>query len=324
MSREKRNRGQEPAATLWGRALELDRRDFLKSFGAGIFVFFSLEIPPSKGQESRGRGYPTDPNAYLRIGEDGRVTVYSGKIEMGQGIVTSLAQMAADELGVALEAVDMIMGDTQVCPFDMGTYGSMSTRFFGPALRGAAAEARTVLIGLAAERLRIPAGDLRVERGIVFAASDRSKRVSFAQLAGGRTITRKSEGKTALKSPSEFSLMGKPAKRTDAVVKVTGKAVYAGDVRLPGMLYARVLRPPAHGAQPKTVDTTAAEKLPGVTVVKQDGMVAVLHPDPEMAARALGAVKADFELPAPAADNRTIFDYLVAKAPGGAGERTQG
>ncbi len=233
-----------PAATRGSGLHAFDRREFLKAFGAGIFVFFSVDVPPMDGQESRGRGYPADLNAYLRIGEDGRVTVYSGKIEMGQGVVTSLAQMAADELGVSLDAVDMVMGDTQVCPFDMGTYGSMSTRFFGPALRGAAAEARAVLVDLAAEQLGTPAQGLEVANGAVFVASDPKKRVSFGQLAHGRKITRKPDGKPVIKPLSEFALMGKPVKRTDAVAKVTGKALYAGDVRLPGMLYARVLRPP--------------------------------------------------------------------------------
>ena len=89
---------------------------------------------------------PTDFNAFLRIGEDGRVTCFTGKIEMGQGIVTSLAQMLADELSVPLEQVDMVMGDTDLCPWDMGTFGSMTTRFFGPPLRAAAAEAQNVLL----------------------------------------------------------------------------------------------------------------------------------------------------------------------------------
>ena len=116
----------------------LDRRDFLRLLGSGVVVFFGIDPAELAGQEARGRGYPADLNAYLTIGENGRVTIYSGKIEMGQGVMTSLAQMAADELGVSLESIDMVMGDTDLCPFDNGTYGSMSTRFFGPALRAGA------------------------------------------------------------------------------------------------------------------------------------------------------------------------------------------
>jgi len=131
----------------------LDRRSFLKLVGGGIVVFVRLGPTDALAQ---GRAYPTDVNAYLRIGEDGRVTVFSGKIEMGQGVMTSLAQMAAEDLGVGLDSIEMIMGDTDRCPWDMGTFGSLTTRMFGPALRAAAAEARQILLGLASLRLGVP------------------------------------------------------------------------------------------------------------------------------------------------------------------------
>jgi nicotinate dehydrogenase subunit B len=294
----------------------VDRRDFIKFIGAGITVFIAFDpLKYVMGQESPGRGYPADFNAYLKIGEDGRVTVFSGKIEMGQGVMTSLAQMAADELGVSLESIDMVMGDTETCPSDMGTFGSMSTRFFGPALRAAAAAARSVLLDLASEQLKIPKDKLGVENGAVFVAADKGTRVTYGQLAKGQKITRKLDGKAVLKSLSEFSLMGKPVKRLDARAKVTGKAQYAGDVRLPDMLYASILRPPAHGATMKSVDISAAAKIPGVTVVNQEGIVAVLHKDPETAEKALGSIKADFDVPKAAFDNETVFDYLVQSLP---------
>ena len=141
----------------------LDRRAFLKLLGGGIIVLVRLR--PS-GVWAQGRGYPTDINAYLRIGENGRVTVFSGKIEMGQGVMTSLAQMAAEDLGVSLDSIEMILGDTDRCPWDMGTFGSLTTRMFGPALRTAAAEARQVLMELAAKQLGAPGDrleDLRDE-----------------------------------------------------------------------------------------------------------------------------------------------------------------
>ncbi|MEJ2724990.1 MAG: molybdopterin-dependent oxidoreductase, partial [Deltaproteobacteria bacterium] len=134
--------------------LQVNRRDFLKIAGSGIFVFFTLGDVLLLQQDGWSREpLPTDFNAFLRIGEDGRVHCFTGKIEMGQGIVTSLAQMLADELDVSLEAVDMVMGDTDLCPWDMGTFGSRSTRFFGPPLRAAGAEARRVLLELASEHL---------------------------------------------------------------------------------------------------------------------------------------------------------------------------
>jgi nicotinate dehydrogenase subunit B len=295
--------------------LSLDRREFFKLIGGGIIVFFTCDATDLFGQEGRGPSYPADFNAYLRIAEDGKVTLFSGKIEMGQGVITSLAQEAADELGVALESIEMVMGDTDLCPYDSGTYGSMSTRFFGPAVRAAAAEAKAVLLDLAAEQLKAPKGKLSVENGVVFVTADKTSRVTFGQLAKGQKITRKLDGKAVTKSVSQFTVMGKPVKRTDASVKVTGKAQYAGDIRVPGMLYASILRPPAHGATVRNVNTSAAEKMPGVIVVNQDGLIAVLHQDPEAAGKALASIKAQFDVPKPAVDNSTIFDHLLNSAP---------
>jgi nicotinate dehydrogenase subunit B len=298
-----------------GGPVRFSRREFLRLFGAGIVISFTVgDFSPLEAQERRGQ-YPADFNAYLRIGEDGRVTVFSGKIEMGQGVVTSLAQMAGEELRVPLDAIDMVMGDTQRCPTDMGTFGSMSTRFFGPALRAAAAEALAVLLELASERLGVPKEQLVAENGVVSVVRDRTRQVTYGQLAKGQAIQRHLSGKPTLRSRTEFTLSGKPVPRTDARAKVTGEAKYAGDVRLPGMLYARVLAPPAHGATLKSVDTTAAAAMPGVTVVNEGGLVAVLHADPEAAGRALAAVRADFDVPAPAVDTNTIFDHLVQAAP---------
>jgi isoquinoline 1-oxidoreductase len=291
--------------------LSVDRRDFLKLIGGGIVVFFTWDATDLFGQPS----YPADFNAYLRIAGDGKVTLFSGKIEMGQGVITSLAQEAAEELGVALESIEMVMGDTDLCPYDSGTYGSMSTRFFGPAVRTAAAEAKAVLLDLAAEKLKTPKKNLSIENGVVFVTADRKSRVTFGQLAEGQKITRKLDGKAITKSVSQFTMIGKPVKRTDALAKVTGKAQFAGDIRMPGMLYAKILRPPAHGATLKNVDTSAAKKVPGVVVVNQDDLIAVLHQDFEAAERALKIIKAEFDLPKPTVDNATIFDHLLNSAP---------
>ena len=296
----------------------LDRRDFVRLLGGGIIVLFTTDLSELLGQESRTRGYPTDFNAYLRIAADGKVTVYSGKIEMGQGVVTSLAQMAADELAVPLDAVEMVMGDTALCPYDAGTWGSMSTRFFGPALRGAAAEAKAVLLTLASEQLKASVDALRAADGVISVASDPKTRITYGDLAKGQKIVRKLDGKVVTKPVSEFRVMGRPEKRRDARAKVTGKAQFAGDVRLPGMLYAKILRPPAHGATLKSVDTAAAARLPGVVVVNEGGMVAVLAPDPETAEKALTLVKADFDVPKPAFDDKTVFAHLLTA--GGTGE----
>ena len=205
--------------------------------------------------EPRGSPAPDpDFNAFLHIGADGRVTLLVGKIEMGQGVITSLPQLAAEELNVPLDMVDCVMGDTDLCPFDMGTFGSLSVRL-GPVLRAAAAEARAVLVQMAAEKLGVPVAELTVKDGVVISRTDRSKRVSYGELAGGKRIERRLEGKAALEKVAEFTIVGKSAPRRDALDKVTGKAKYAGDIAPSGALHARILRPPSHGAALTSVDT---------------------------------------------------------------------
>ena len=204
-------------------------------------------------------GLPSDFNAFLRIGEDGRVTCLTGKIEMGQGIITSLPQMVAEELETPLDTVDIVMGDTDLCPWDMGTFGSMTTRMFGPALRAAAAEARGVLLELAADQLKVPQTQLVAKDGVISDSQDAKNKISYGQLAKGQKIERHLQSKPSLKQPAQFKVVGQSHTRHDGEAKVTGKAHYAADIRVPGMLYAKILRPPAHGATLKSVDTAAGQ-----------------------------------------------------------------
>lgn len=295
-------------------ALELDRRSFLRWLGGGVAVFVTLGPSELVAQESR-RAASADFNAFVRIGANGRVTVFSGKIEMGQGVWTSQAQMVAEDLGVPLESVDMVLGDTDLCPWDNGTYGSQTTRMLGPALRAAAAEARAVLTQLASERLGAPTQRLVVERGVISVMGEPSRNVTYGQLSQGQAIAHALDEKAVLRATREFRVMGRSPKRLDARDKVTGGAKYAADMRLPGMLYACVLRPPAHGATLTKVDTTAAARKPGVTVVDQDGLVAALHADPEAAEAARQVLKAEWSAAPPGADQAGIFDELIARAP---------
>jgi len=296
------------------RLTAMDRRGFVKALGGGVLVLVSAPSLTT-GLEAQGRpGYPTDLNAYLHIAEDGKVTLFSGKIEMGQGITTSLAQMAAEELGAPLDAFTVVAGDTATCPWDAGTWGSMTTRFFGPAVRAAAAQARLVLMDLAAQRLGVPRAQLTAQEGVVYVTRDRSRRVSYGELARGQQITHTVDEKAVLRAVREFRVMGRSPRRLDGRDKVTGAGKFAGDVRRPGMLYARIVRPPSHGATPRSLDTSAAAAMPGVTVVNHDGLVAVLAPDPETASRALEAVKAEWDVPAVAVNTDSIFDHLVATA----------
>jgi len=294
------------------------RRRFLKGLGGGIFVFFALGTLPAQERQPRGgQALPSDFNAFLRIAPDGRVTCFTGKIEMGQGVVTSLAQILAEELDVPVTSVDMVMGDTDLCPWDMGTFGSRSTRFFGPSLREAAAEARAVLISLAAERLGIDKGQLVVAGGVVRERKKSGKQITYGRLSQGKTIERRMMPKPAPKQVSDYTIVGKATPQKDGVAKVTGKAGYAGDVRLSDMLYARALKPPAHGAKLKGLDTSAIEDDKEVRLVREGDLVAVLHHYPDGAEIALSKIKAEWEVPRSDLDPASIYPHLLHVAPAG-------
>lgn len=295
----------------------LDRRDFLKVTGAGIFILFTWGDLKVFAQERQGRGLPSDFNAFLKIGEDGRVLCYTGKIEMGQGVITSLAQMLADELDVSLDSVDMIMGDTDICPWDMGTFGSMTTRFFGPPLRAAGAEGRQVLKELASKQLNVQLNDLVTDNGVVFVKNNKNKKITYAQLAKGKKIERHLSDKVQVKKPSEFKIIGKSVKRRDGYDKVTGKAKYTGDIQLPGMLYARILRPPAHGAKLISVDLSEAKKIYDIQVIHEGDFIAVLHKYPDVADSAISKIKANYERSNTGIDDKNIFNHLLKVAPKG-------
>jgi nicotinate dehydrogenase subunit B len=290
----------------------LGRRDFIRLLGPGLYLFFSIEEAfPFDQEGGGGRGYPADFNAYLRIAEDGRVTCFTGKIEMGQGIIAALAQMLAEELEVSYNSVSVVLGDTRLCPWDGGTNGSRSVKYFGPALRAAGAEAREVLIQMAAEQLQVPRDRLTVKDGVVSDRTNAAKKISYGALAKGKTIERHLEQKPALKAPAAFTVCGKSLPRVDAPEKVTGKAKYAGDIRLPGMLYGRVLKPPAHGAKLKKVDVSAAKAIDGARILQEGDFVAVVHPLPDGAEKALSLIKAEYDLPEAKVDEKTIHEHLL-------------
>jgi nicotinate dehydrogenase subunit B len=291
---------------------QLTRRQFLKRMGllgGGIVVYVSIGDSLALAQQL------PDFNAFLRIGADGQVACFTGKIEMGQGVITSLAQMLADELAVPLASVDMVMGDTLLCPFDRGTFGSMSTKYFGPTLRQAAAEARAVLIEMAAEKLKVPAQQLKVADGQVIDSQSTNRRVTYAQLTGGKIIERHLKQSASPLPASQHTISGKAVGRMDARQKVTGEARYAGDIRLPGMLYAKILRPPAHDAVLKKVDLAPAKEVSGVEIVRDGDLIGVLHQYPDEAQKALDKIKVEWEQPQPKIDNRSIFDHLLHSAP---------
>lgn len=295
---------------------DLRRREFFGLAGAGLFIFFHADTASAQepARLPARQGGPTDLNAYLKIGADGRVTCMGGKVELGQGVTTELAQVLAEELDVAFDSIDLVLGDTDLCPYDMGTFGSMTTPNLVPAVRRAGAEARAVLLQLAAERLGAFPDKLQVRAGVIGDPAKRGSTVTYGQLVEGKRIERHLNN-VPTKSVTAFQLIGKSQHRKDGVEKVTGQARYSADLTFPGMLFAAVLRPPAHGARLKSADTSGAEKIAGVQVVRENGMVAVLHERPDIAREALAAVKADFENPPAGPDDKTIFDHMQKLAP---------
>ncbi len=295
---------------------QLSRRDFLKISGSGVFISFTAGTLSPIAVQQRDRGYPTDFNAYLKIGDDGRVSLFCSKIEMGQGIITSMAQMLAEELDVRIDSIDMVMGDTMLCPWDSGTTGSRSTKFFGPPLRRAGAEARAILLQMASEKLNIAPDHLVVKNGVVSDKMNAANKVTYAELVKGKQIDRHISN-VPIKSISEHTVSGASTKRMDARLKVTGEAKFASDIILPGMLYAKVLRPPSHDAKLASVDVSKAQNIKGAIVIQEDGLIAVLHEKPELAEKVLALVTAKWDVPDPKVDNQSIFDYLKKAAPDG-------
>jgi isoquinoline 1-oxidoreductase len=291
--------------------IRYDRREFIKKLGGGIIVIFSLgELSMLQGWSQNDAEEMVDFNAFLRVKEDGRVDCYTGKIEMGQGVITSLAQALAEELEVPINSVDMIMGDTDLCPYDAGTWGSLTTRFADPVLRAAAAEAREILIELASKKFEIQHESLEASNGTVFVKGDNKLSVTYAELTKGKKIVRSLKNKPLIKNFKDFDIIGKSVISLDSEAKVTGSANYSGDIKLPGMVYATIARPPAYGSKKIHVDTSGLDVFDGVEMVEDGNLVAVVHPDPEIANKAAKKVKIKWEEPKAKADNETIFEYF--------------
>ena len=287
-----------------------DRRKFIRNMGSGIIVVFCLGDIGLLNASSSSPDEDLNFNAYLRVKENGRVDCYTGKIEMGQGIITSLAQVLAEELEVSIYEVDMVMGDTELCPYDAGTWGSLTTRFTDPVIRAAAAEAREVLLGLAEEKLGITKELLAIKEGVVYAKNDPSKKVSYAELTKGQKIVKSLKEKPEIKRSKEFKIIGKPVLSLDAEAKVTGKAKYTADIKLPGMVYAKIVRPKVYGAKKLSVDASGLSKFQGVEFVEIDNLVAVVHEDPEVASKAMRSVKVIWESSELKVNEDSIFSYL--------------
>ncbi len=227
---------------------------------------------------------------WLRINRDGTVTAFPGKVEIGQGILTALAQIVAEELDVALERLRLAPADTTYSPDEGMTSGSQSITDGGVALRYAAAEARFLLLQRAAVRLGVSLEQLSVADGVVSARSGGS--VSYWDLASDDLLAREATAEIAPKPASQHTVIGTPAPRRDIPAKVRGAPVFVHDLDLPGMLHGRIARPPSYDARLVELDEAEVRSLPGVVSLVRDGsFVGVIAAREEQALRALARVK---------------------------------
>jgi CO/xanthine dehydrogenase Mo-binding subunit len=291
----------------------LNRRQWLGSAGALVVSFalpwdaFGQAAPNPRDQEL---------DAWLAVGADGRVTAYIGKVELGTGIQTAFGQLVADELDVPFERVSVVMGDTALCPDQGPTVGSNSLYRGGPQVRAAAAEARQTLLGLAAVRLEVPADQLSVSAGVVNAAG--GKAVSYAELIGDRKFSQKLQRKALPKSPDRHAVIGRPVPRVDLPGKVFGTHPYVHNLRVPGMLHGRVVRPASPKAMVDSVDETSLAGLIRLTgkvrVLRQGGFVGVVAEREEDAVRAAKALKVSWK-PGPALPSMADLPAAVRAVP---------
>jgi isoquinoline 1-oxidoreductase len=289
---------------------QLDRRDFLKLCGGGLLV--CLSGAPSVAQEA-GRSFrehelPKDISSWVYIDEDGKVTVFTGKVEIGQNIRTSLAQQVAEELRVPFSSITMVMGDTDLTPWDMGTFGSRTTPTMGPELRTMASAARQMLVETAASRWSADPSTLVAADGCVTNPKN-GKSLTYGEITHGEKLTRTVSGDPPLTPAMQWKIAGTALPKVNGQDFVSGKHQYPSDIVRPGMMIGKILRPAGFNASLTSLDTTAAEKMPGVKIVRDGDFVGVVAEDVSTAEKALSAMQAKWNVPAQIS-NRELFDYL--------------
>lgn len=300
----------------------LNRRRFFKLLGGGAAVAVILPgwMWSSASGEEMFLDDPTDLASWVHIGENGKITIFTGKVEVGQNIRTSLAQVVAEELKVSIETIHMVMGDTDLTPYDRGTFGSLTTPVMSPILRKAAAATRELLLELAAENWKVSKNLLSAEDGKIHNKKS-GKAEDYTSLVKGKQLLRTIKEDEPLTSAENWKIIGKHIPKVNGKDFVTGKHIYTSDMYLPDMYYGKVLRPSGWHANLVSADTREAEAMPGVVVVKDGNFIAVAAPDADLANRALSTIKAEWST-TPQPSQREIFTYLTENARSGGG-RTQ-
>jgi nicotinate dehydrogenase subunit B len=297
---------------------ELQRRDFFKFLGAGLLVACVMKDAlafqeSGGGRRQGGQALPREISAWLHIGDNGVVTVYTGKVEVGQNIRTSLSQAVAEELHFPLDKIEFVMGDTKLTPYDMGTFGSRTTPTMNLQLRQVAAAARDALVGMAAQQWKVDPSSLVAMDGKITDASTKQT-VEYAALVKGQQLTQLIPAEDPLAPAAEWKVEGQPVPKVDGRDFVTGKHKYPSDRKLPGMLYGNILRPPSFGATLVSVNAPDATAMSGVTFVHDGDFVGVAAPSQEIASRALETIHAEWKPAAEQASSKNIVEYLKSHA----------
>jgi CO/xanthine dehydrogenase Mo-binding subunit len=295
----------------------LDRRKFFKLSGGGLVVAFVLHdlisfgnsVPPANQSQT------DDVDAWIHIGEDGAVNVFTGKVEVGQNIRTSLSQIVAEELMIPLSFITMIMGDTDLVPYDAGTFGSRTTPQMGTQLRKAAATAREALKELAAKKWNTPPSNLHAENGTIVNTATNEK-INYGTLTKGKQLLMKISDNVAVIAAKDWKVAGKSAPKVDQKDFISGRHVYVSDMKLTGMLYGKVLRAPSYEAKLIEANLAKAKSIPGVIVVKDGDFVGVAAPDSRTATSALLSIDAKWEERKDHPSNANIFEYLLKNTTG--------
>ena len=296
--------------------MTLSRRGFLKTSGA-LIVTFSM-APESMFAQRLDGASSNQLDAWLSINSDGTVTAYTGKCELGHGLYTAQTQLIAEELSVAFNRVKLIQCDTALTPDQGTTSGAQShpTNFNQGALALAGATAREALFQMAATRFAVPADQLTAKDGVIALKSDSSKKVTYAELVGGKKFNLTLNNRAERKNPAEWTILGTPVPRIEIPAMATGEFEYVHNVRLPGMLYGQVVRPPAVGSNLMNVDENSVTALPGVVkVVVKKNFVGVVAEKPWLAMQAANKLKVTWTAGSGLPKNAGIHDYLRNQKP---------
>jgi len=291
-------------------AAPLSRRALLKHGGALVVTFAALRSPSQAATAPPTRNAADEVGGFIAIDAKGQVTIKTGKVELGTGAVTALAQIAAEELSVSLARVTIIQGDTELTPNQEPTYASLTIQDGGMQLRRAAATARAALLDQAATRLKVPKDTLEIRDGLVTPRNG-GEGLSYAQLVGGKTLAIKVDPAAVLKNPKDYMIVGKPVPRLDIPAKVFGKFTFVHDVTVPGMLHARMVHPAAFGAKLQSWNDAACRKIPGyVRAVRKGDFLAVVATNEWAAIWASTTIVATWSAWAGLPDEAKLFDYV--------------